>query len=93
MKKSNCRIKPLTATGMEPFKKGAHCFEPEFEYDWDRVKRMRKEKHPLIFGGKNKRIVLQPSRHCKTNLVDAPTTGTRELAIRKFHLPAEKEEY
>ena len=28
------------------------CFEPGFEYEWDRVLRMRAEKHPLIKGGK-----------------------------------------
>lgn len=28
------------------------CSEPGYEYEWDRVQRMRAEKHPLIRGGK-----------------------------------------
>ena len=28
------------------------CLEPEYEHEWARVQRMRKENHPLIKGGK-----------------------------------------
>lgn len=44
----------LTYSGM-PFFKKAECDDPEFEYEWDRVQRLRREKHPLIYGGRSQR--------------------------------------
>ena len=32
--------------------KKPECSMPGFEYDWDRVLKMRAEKHPLMQGGK-----------------------------------------
>ena len=48
-------VSPYTSTGMEPWKKDEHCSSPDFEYTWDKVIRMRKERDPLIKGGRSRK--------------------------------------
>ena len=63
---------PWTCSGRPAFTKGCHCFEPDFEYTWDRVLRMRKEKDPLMAGGralKNRKEFNCSSTHNSQRLV------------------------
>jgi len=57
-------VYPYTSTGMPPFKTDPKCLEEGFEYEWDRVLRMRKEKDPLIKGGMNRKTLEKLPKDC-----------------------------
>lgn len=90
---------PWTCSGRKPFTKDPKCNDPDFEYTWDRVLRMRKERHPLIKGGRargadfncrtthhTQRVILGYDfcQHCHERLYQhGPSTGTEYKPRRK----------
>ena len=78
-KNLNCKE---TATGMKPFPNKKECLSPDWESEWERVKRMRKEHNPLIKGGQYR--FFKPTytpRYTETSM-----KRRTELSQKQFHL-------
>lgn len=39
-----------TSTGLPPFKVRQECLDPDYEYEWQRVQKLRKTNDPLVSG-------------------------------------------
>jgi len=62
-KQERIPVYPWTSSGRLPFKKHPKCFEEGFEYEWNRVLRLRKERNPIIKGGNYRSL---KAFNCKT---------------------------
>jgi hypothetical protein len=57
--------------------KREECNDPEWEGEWERTQRMRKENHPLMQGGRNNGVKLMPTYHFRHK---------EKFSQRKFHI-------